>query len=78
MCGDVMSIDSDVEAINRRYSMKTRGFFGKIATVAATCAAGALALSGCAGGGAGPPPAAGIVLKTRFSDLVFFFYLLNL
>lgn len=33
--------------------MKTRGFFGKIATVAATCAAGALALSGCAGGGAG-------------------------
>jgi len=23
-------------------------------------------------------PAAGIVLKTRFSDLVFFFYLLNL
>ena len=33
--------------------MKTRSFFGKIATVAATCAAGALALSGCAGGGAG-------------------------
>ena len=33
--------------------MKTRGFFGKMATVAATFAAGALALSGCAGGGAG-------------------------
>ena len=28
-------------------------------------------------GRAGSTPAAGIVLKTRFSDLVFFFYSLN-
>jgi len=32
----------------------------------------------CPQGRAGSTPAAGIVLKTRFSDLVFFFYLLNL
>lgn len=33
--------------------MKTHGFFGKCATVAAIFAAGSLALSGCAGSGAG-------------------------
>ena len=31
----------------------------------------------CPQGRAGSTPAAGIVLKTRFSDLVFFFYSLN-